>query len=130
MDLKLKTIKAPIDVNNYKATTHFTGKIGFSKIAAENMKLDENKYLEFAINENDKDDENLYVFVRNERKDGFLKINKAGSYYHINAKNMLEKLQMDYISKKIIFDITEIPYENEIVYKFDKREKERKRKSK
>ena len=94
------------------------------------MKLDENKYLEFAINENDKDDENLYVFVRNERKDGFLKINKAGSYYHINAKNMLEKLQMDYISKKIIFDITEIPYENEIVYKFDKREKERKRKSK
>jgi hypothetical protein len=130
MDLKLRTIKAPEEVNNFKATTHSTGKIGFSKIASENMKLDENKYLEFAVNENDKEDESLYVFVRNENKEGLLKINKAGSYYHVNAKNLLEKLQMDYKSIKIIFDISEIPYENEIVYKFNKREKERKKKIK
>jgi ribosomal protein L15 len=129
MDIKLKTIKAPEEISNYKATTHFTGKIGFTKIAAENMKLNENKFIEFAENENDENDNNLYVFVRNEKKEGLLKVNKAGSYYHIIAKGLLEKLNIDYKSKRIMFDITELPYGNEIVYKFNRREKNRDKKT-
>ena len=74
MNLKLKTIKAPVDDSNYKATTHSTGKIGFTKVAAKNMDLNENKYLEFATNEADEGDKSIYVFVRNENKEGFLRI--------------------------------------------------------
>lgn len=129
MDLKLKKLNIPSETGNYKASTHATGKIGFTKIAAERMKLNENKYLEFAINEVDSNDKNLYVFVRNDTKEGLLKVNRAGAYYHVNAKRLLEQFQLDYRTKRIIFDISEIKYENETVYKFSRRVKEREKKS-
>jgi len=59
--------------------------------------------------------------------DETFKINKAGVYYYLNTKNLFDELNLDYLRKKIIYDIQEIRNDDIDLYKLNKREIVRKK---
>ena len=120
--MKLEKVKIP---DSLTASIHITGKIGFSAEATKSMGLDQDMFLQVAVNTDDVNDQNLYVFVTNAEDENSLKISKAGNYFYANSKSLFDKLEIDYRKKKVMFDIVEIEYEGEKIYKFIRREKDR-----
>ena len=111
-----------------KATVHKNGNLGFSQGAVQKLTLDETKYVKIGLNSADKKDDNLYIAHTNKDDPNSLKINKAGNYYYLNTKSFFNEKSIDYITKKIIFDIVELKSEDGIIYKFIPRKLERKKK--
>ena len=97
----------PKEINTVaKITIHKSGKMGFSRGASELLKLDVNKYAKFGFNE--------------ESDDSTFSISKAGEYYYILAKSLLQEIGIDYTSKDTtIFDIKRT--NEEYIYKLNKR---------
>ncbi|MDP3150884.1 MAG: hypothetical protein Q8N83_17330 [Ignavibacteria bacterium] len=126
--MKLKFIDGSKYNLNVKCSIHLTGKLGFSQSAIDSLQLDNNKYVAFATNEEDKKDLTLYMVVYNEKKEGAFKIVKAGNYYYLNTKKMFDELGIDYKKKTIIYDISNCDYEGEKIYKLIRREYDRKQK--
>jgi hypothetical protein len=126
--MKLKFIKAEDLDRNAKATVHTSGKLGFSSDAMGLLGLDENKYIAFATNEEDVNDENLYAVVYGSTQEGAFKISKAGEYFYVNTKSMFEALGIDYKNVKIIYDIVKTQYEGDTIFKMLKREIKKKKK--
>jgi hypothetical protein len=126
--MKLKFIKADTIGLKAKATIHQTGKLGFSSDAVEYLEISEQKSIQFAVNEDDSQDENLYGVISEDADEGAFKISKAGDYYYINAKGLFDSLNIDYKNKRIIYDITKIKVEEQDVIKFIKREIKKKSK--
>lgn len=127
--MKLKFIDGSIYKKKIKCTIQQTGKLGFSQDAIAHLKLNETKYIGFAINEEeDIKDTNLYMSVFNKEEEKAFKIVKAGNYYYVNTKKLFDELGLDYQKKIIIFDITEVEYEGKKIYKLIRRESDRKQK--
>lgn len=127
--MKLKFIKAQEIDKTIKATIQATGKLGLSSQGAVKMDLEKFKTAMIAINEEDANDGNLYVKLETESNDNGFKIVKAGDYFSINTtKAFFDDIHINYTDKRIIFDIMEFEYEGEKMYKFLKREKEKKKK--
>lgn len=122
MKLKLKFIKAQEIDKNVKCAVHKTGKLGFSSSAIEKLGLTTNKTISIAINEDDKEDENLYVVINESSNGDDFRISKAGDYYYVNTKALFDSIGVDYRNKKIIYDIVDFEYEGEKYYKLIKRE--------
>jgi len=110
-----------------KATIHFSGKLGFSQPAINKLQLGENYYVKLAINENDKRDSNLYLKVVREMDEESMKVNKAGNYYYLNTKDFFNEFGIEYQKKKIIYDIVDMEYEGDKIFKLIPREKDRKK---
>ena len=123
MIMKLNFIKASEFAPNIKCSIHRNGKLGFSRSAIEFLKLNSNKSLMFAINEED-DNENLYFIIRDEIVEDAFRVNKAGSYLYLNTKSMFDKYNYDYRTTNIMFDIvkTDEIIEGNEVYKLIRRE--------
>jgi len=120
--MKLKFIKSEDTDQNAKATVHTTGKLGFSKDAVEFLGIKEGKSIQFAQNEDDPADLNLYAVVNNGIQEGAFRINKAGAYFYVNTKNLLDALGVDYKNKKIIYDRVKADYEGMPIVKMLRRE--------
>ena len=114
--MQLKIIK-PKEANAItKITVHKTGKLGFSKGAMEMLSLEENKFTKFGHDEYD----NFYIIMCKESDEETFNVSKAGDYYYINAKTLLEDLEVDYKSDDTtIYDIRKTDKEN--IYKLQKR---------
>lgn len=125
--MKLKFIKAQEIDKNVKASVHNTGKLGFSIEAINKLKLDDMRSVLIAINE-DEEDGNLYIKLENEIVEDGFKLSKAGNYYYINTKAFFDNHGVDYRRSKIIYDIVEVIYEGEKIYKLIKREVKKKMK--
>lgn len=98
--------KSPQDTTGViKATVHKSGKLGFSSGAMKKLKLDENRYFRIATNAADPEDENIYLVEANEGEDDVFKANKAGKYYYIRIKHILDELDIDYKDDRVIYDI-------------------------
>ena len=104
-----------------KATVHKDGKLGFSTGAAEFMELVSNRYIKVATNAEDSTDDNLYLVLSDAEESGVFKVNKAGKYYYLRIKHILDRYKMDYKEEKIIFDIEENKEEDMIYYTLKKR---------
>ena len=89
--------------------------------------INENNFIQIAVNTEDKDDNNLYVFLTKKEDENTYRISKAGDYYYVNTKALFDKLEIDYRKKKVMFDVVEIEYEGEKVFKLVRREKDRKK---
>jgi hypothetical protein len=127
--MKLKFIKSEDIDKNVKCAIHTTGKLGFSSNAIDKLSLNTDKTVSIAINEEDKDDENLYVIVNEKTQESAFKLSKAGDYFYINTKALFDSLGIDYRNEKIIYDIVDFEYEGQKMYKLIKRvikKKERK----
>lgn len=125
--MKLKYWK-PTTTGIVKATIHRSGKLGFSQAAINKLEINESTYVKLAINESDVKDTNLYLKVVNELDGESLKVNKAGNYFYLSTRDFFNEYGIDYRKKKIIYDIVEMEYEGEKLFKLIKREKERSKK--
>ncbi|MGD8779749.1 MAG: hypothetical protein PVH88_12400 [Ignavibacteria bacterium] len=126
--MKLNFWKPTLSSSKIKATVHQNGNIGFSNGATQKLQIDETKYLKIGINEEDPKDNNLYVLITDENDENGLKVNKAGNYYYLNTKSFFNEHKVDYKKKKIVYDIAELNIDGQMIYKFVKREIERKKK--
>ncbi|MCH8032482.1 MAG: hypothetical protein IH950_01830 [Bacteroidetes bacterium] len=125
--MKLQKIKPPDSSGLLKATIHASGKLGFSIGAIKVLNINSNSFIQIAVNSEDETDQNLYAFITNKADENTLKINKAGDYYYVNTKALFDKLEIDFRKKKIMFDIVEIEYEGDRIFKLIRREKDRKK---
>lgn len=114
--MQLKILKPKESNAIAKITVHKTGKIGFSKGANELLKIDENKFAKFGYDEN----EEFFIVMCKESDEETFNIAKAGDYYYITAKSLLEDLEIDYKSNNTtIFDIRKTELES--IYKLNMR---------
>jgi hypothetical protein len=129
--MKLKFLDAKEFEANLKCTVQGNGKLNFSAAAINILSLNNQKSVKFAMNEDAKSGEELYIIILDNIANDAFKVNKAGNYYYLNAKALFDNLGMDYKSHSIIFDIvkTEEIVDGHIVYKLNRR-KGRTRKSK
>lgn len=111
-----------------KCTIHRSGKLGFTETTAKLLQLDKVNAVKFATDDEETDTLYLINGVSDSEPNAF-KVCKAGTYYHVNAKNLFEELKLDFESDTIIFDLKREPkYENMEVYKMIKRTLPRKNK--
>ena len=128
VNMKLKFFKAEDTDRNAKATVHSTGKLGFSADAIEFLQLTEQKVIQFAQNEEDESDQNLYAVIFEAAQEGAFKISKAGDYFYVNTKNLFDTLGIDYKNTKVIFDMVKSEYEGQPIIKMLRRELKKKKK--
>lgn len=126
--MKLKFFKAEEIENNAKATVHTTGKLGFSSDAIDYLKLSDGKSIQFGKNEEDESDPNLYAVVYEGIQEGAYKLSKAGDYFYVNCKSLLDTLGIDYKRTKVIYDLVKTEYEGQTIIKMLKREIKKKKK--
>ena len=120
--MKLKFIKAQEIDKNVKCAIHKTGKLGFSSSAIEKLNLTTEKGVMIAVNEEDEEDENLYLLIDDNINADTFRISKAGEYYYINTKALFDSLGVDYRNKRIIYDIVDFENDGTKMYKLIKRE--------
>ncbi|MEP3386577.1 MAG: hypothetical protein ABJO02_00230 [Reichenbachiella sp.] len=104
-----------------KATVHKSGKLGFSSGAAKVLGLSTDSRFKVAVNTADEEDKNLYL-VESEGDDKELfKVSKAGQYYFIRIKHILDEMGVDYRDGRIIYDIVNEENEGMKYYKLVRR---------
>lgn len=119
--IKFKFLTPKDNVGVVKATVHKTGKMGFSTGAIKVLGLEKNKYFKLAVNEEDEKDNNLYLIVAKDADADTFVTNKAGAYYYLKVKHILDELGIDYKSETIIFDIREVKEVDIKCYKLSRR---------
>jgi hypothetical protein len=124
--MNINFIKSSEVDKNVKCSIHKSGKLGFSSAAIEKLKLGSNKSLMIGVNDDDENDEDLYMMVNEGHIENAFKISKAGEYYYANTKGLFDNLGLDYRNKTIIYDIVDFEYNKMAMYKLIKREKKRK----
>lgn len=125
--MKITFIQPKLQLGKVKCTVHLSGKLGFSKAAVKELGISDNSFIKLGINEEDQNDNNLYMLVMGEESADAYKINKAGDYYYVNTQHLLDKRGIDYKNKKVIYDIESFDYEGVEMYKLTKREIVRKK---
>lgn len=107
---------------NLKVTIHKTGKMGFTMDAAKKLSLGEVKSANIGVNNEDPEDNCLYLAIYTDINGGRFRISKAGSYYYINTKILFDNLKLDYSKGNVSYDMTEEIVNDELMYKLKKRE--------
>ncbi|MEQ6121014.1 hypothetical protein [Reichenbachiella sp. MALMAid0571] len=123
--MKINFFKADEIDRNIKCSIHKSGKLGFSSTAIDKLGLSTGKSVMIGVNEEDSEDDNLYMSVEDGVKEEAFKISRAGEYYYANTKALFDKMGIDYRAKTIIYDIVDFEYEGVKMYKLIKREKKR-----
>jgi len=108
-----------------KCAIHRSGKLGFSKEAINIMELSPEKSVQIATNEENPDDTNLYLIVLENQIEEAYRIIKAGAYYYLNTKRFFDEFDVDYINKRIIYDVIPFDFEGQKMFKLKRREKSR-----
>ena len=124
--MKLKFFNPNNLDKNLKATAHKTGKLGFTVDAAKKLHLSVEKSAGIAINEEDEVDKSLYVIIYPKKQEGAFNISKAGKYYYINTRTLFDSLRVDYVKGYVVYDISEENIDNQIVFKFKRRDRVKK----
>ena len=104
-----------------KASVHKTGKLAFNSDAIKQMDFESDKYFKVARNKTDKDDENLYLIVASEEDKDVFKIGKAGDYYHLKIKTVLDDMGVNYQEEPLSYEIEEIKDQEFKYYKLTRR---------
>jgi len=112
-----------------KCTIHKNGRLGFNTEAIQLMNIDSTKHAMIAINKKDKSDKNLYIKISTFNENGSYKIVKAGAYYYLYTALFFNDMEIDYINKKIMYDVERFSYKGTELFKLIPREKSRKKKN-
>ena len=107
------------------ARIHASGKLGFNMDASIYMGLSTFPSFRVATQDGDKDTECIFLIddgiPHKQDTPPALRVAKAGRYYYLNIKNVLAKLELDYVKHKRVYDITRVPYEGNDIYKLQRR---------
>ncbi len=109
-----------------KCTIQKSGKLGFTRAAIKELGINDNSYVKFGTNAEDKSDEDLYLLVKQEQDRESFKVNRAGDYYYVNTKQMFNDLGIDYVKEKVIYDIGKVIDNGNTYYRLKRRIKDRK----
>jgi len=124
--MKLEFWKPTTRFGNAKATIHKNGNLGLSAEAAKLIGINENTYITLGKNKENQRDNSIYIMVVDREHEFGLKVNKAGDYYYLNTKNYFIESGIDFIKKKIIYDISTLKEDEMVIYKLSMRELQRK----
>ncbi len=119
--MKLKFLKSLAEKGVNKCTLNKDGRLGFSSAAVKQLNLQHFKYAKIALDEENRRNSDLYLFLTNEVDSETLKVYNAGGYFNLRTKPIFDELKIDYKSKKYIFDLKEVVFENNKIYKLEKR---------
>lgn len=115
--MKLKFISPESLEKSIRVFVHKTGKLGFSKKVAEDLKVKEGMSAGIAINEEEGDDKSLYMALYGSvNKDAF-KIYSSGGYFHVNIQPLLKSLNINYVDGSLAFDMERIKLNDEVIFK-------------
>ncbi|MES2810267.1 MAG: hypothetical protein V4619_16660 [Bacteroidota bacterium] len=109
------------DYGVVKATVHKTGKLGFSSGAGKKFDFEVNRYYKIGRNKADKEDKALYMLNSSEEDKSSYKVSKAGDYYYLRIKNIIDSLGYDYLNESVIFNIQEVESGESKYYKLIRR---------
>ena len=109
------------DYGVVKAAVHKTGKLGFSSGAAKKIDFENNRYFKIGKNKADLEDKAIYMLNSGEIDKSAYKVSKAGDYYYLRIKNIIDSLGYDYINESVIFNIQEMEGDGDIYYKLIRR---------
>jgi Fe-S cluster assembly iron-binding protein IscA len=121
MEFKFKPYKVSELDKNMRTTVHKTGKMGFTYEAAKKLRLESVRSADIGVNEANLEDDNLYLALYPEEGKGDFKVVKAGAYFYINTKILLDNLKMDYVNDTISFDIVSQDFEGTKFYALKRR---------
>lgn len=91
-----------------KVSTQRTGKLNFSKGAVKMMQFEKNPFYKLALNAEDKSDSSIYLVPAKGKEADSYKAGRAGAYYYMRAKGILDELKINYETENIVFSIEEI----------------------
>lgn len=113
-----------------KITAHKSGKMGLSMGAAKLLGVADWKYCKFAKDRNAENDNVIYMVRASEKDDASFAVSKAGDYYYVKAKSLLDDLKIDYMDDKtsFIFDVSVVDNGGDKIYKLTKRIVKRRKK--
>jgi len=120
----LKLINAAEYSSKLKATIQQTGKLGFTKETIDALSLNDQKSIQFAIDE--EKNNTLYMIIHNEQCPEAFRINKAGEYLYLSTKVFFEQHGYDFKTYNIMFDLVrevelEKQFSNSRVFRMDPR---------
>lgn len=101
---------------NAKACIQKNGRLGFTREAAELLGLKEQQTMLFSNTATG----DMAAVVCDESEVRGFRIQKAGNYFYIRMKNFFDSQNLDYVGKRISYDVIETPerYNGKIVFKF------------
>ena len=101
---------------NAKSSIQKNGRMGFTREAADLLQLADGQTMMFSANPDG--DFGAVICDENEKR-GF-KVQKAGTYFYIRMKNVFDSQGLDYIGKRVAYDISETGerFQDKTVYKF------------
>ena len=102
-------IKSPQDqIGVVKASVHRNGKLGFSSGAAKKLNLTPETRFLVATNADDPDDKNLYLIEDKQGNEKGFKVSRAGQYYYMRIKHVLDEMGIEYRNGGLIYDIVKV----------------------
>ncbi len=112
----------PKDNVEAKCSIHKSGKLGFSSGAAKKLSLETDRFFHVAINEEDPNDDSLYLIRANELEEKAFNVLKAGEYFYLNLKHLFEQMGLKYQSESISYTVREVKEEDMAYYHLMRRE--------
>lgn len=121
MNDNFKFFDAEEYTSNLKCTIQKTGKIGFSEFTQKMLGIKEGMSIRIGVDGIKDNYKSLLIKLLDTIEKNAFKVNKAGNYYYINPKPLLDELDIKYKEKSLMYDMV-IADEKERIYKLVKRE--------
>lgn len=121
MKLKLYSAKE-ISTSRPKATVHKSGKLGYNRDAIKDLQLKQGMGILLFGDEEHPSPLCLFMKIVTDTNPDSFKLVKGGQYYYASTKAFMDKLEIDYQSKSIIYDLSKVDIEGETYYKMTGRE--------
>lgn len=115
----LKPLNARRLQKSVKATVQNNGRLTFAMDAVNEMKLSEDKSIIILAAENG----DLGAVISEKGDPEAFALKKCGAYFYISFRNYLRENGIDYKSRRVVYDITELDevYNGRTLYKFERR---------
>lgn len=107
--------------SNLRCTIQRTGKIGFSDFTQKKLRINENMSIKIGIEGTKELFDFLFLQLIDIVEPKAFKVNKAGNYFYINPKPLLDELGIEYKNKNIMYEMIIID-EGKKIYKLVKKE--------
>jgi hypothetical protein len=109
-----------------KATVQKSGRLGFSSGAIKLLEIDGNKLFKIGrkkLESSDSNNQTLLLIPVDTEDEFTFRALKAGDYYYLKTKRLLNQLSIDYRNENVIFDIDEVNEDGKTYYKLHRKKK-------
>jgi len=113
-----------------KATAHRSGRLGFSSGANKLIDFERTLYFRIGRKKSEKgqvDEPVLFLVPMDVEDDKTFKVLKAGKYFYLKTKRLLNQLNIDYKNESVIYDIDEAVEEGRKVFKLTRKRRKKKK---